>query len=49
MHTPVSMLAGVAGKSNTSFVLTLLVGLAVIVALKHGAPAVAAPQTSPRS
>jgi hypothetical protein len=36
MQTPVSMLAGITGKSNTNFVLTLLVGLAVLVALKQG-------------
>jgi hypothetical protein len=36
MQTPVSMLAGLTGKGNTNFVLTLLVGLAVLVALKQG-------------
>lgn len=45
MQTPVSMLAGIAGKGNTSFVLTLLVGLAVIVALKQGAAPVAPKNT----
>jgi hypothetical protein len=38
MQTPVSMLAGIGGKGNTGFVLTLLVGLAVLVALKQGTP-----------
>lgn len=36
MQTPVSMLAGISSKGNTGFVLTLLVGLAVLVALKQG-------------
>ena len=34
MQAPVSMLAGYAAKSNTALVLSLLVGLAVLTAIK---------------
>lgn len=34
MQAPVSMLKGISGKSNTSLVIGLLVGLALIAAIK---------------
>jgi hypothetical protein len=49
MQTPVSMLAGIAGKGNTGFVLTLLVGLAVLVALKQGVSTPSATATALRN
>lgn len=49
MQTPVSMLAGIAGKGNTGFVLTLLVGLAVIVALKQGVNTTSTAANPPRN